>query len=339
MECCVVGAGIIGLSVATHLLETFPDQLKVTVVADRFTPDTLASDRTGGLVVPPRTHYPCPDLETASRWISATLRHFERVIKEAGGENTGVTCADGYYAAPPSQKIWWDNIVPNFREVSITDLAKTGISLEGENVYGFTSYIVNGKEYLIWLSNKFCSLGGLMYKRLVHSLTELSSYDFVINCSGLGARELVNDPTVFPLKGHLISVRAPWVKEWVHCRTAYIYTRGQEIVLGTTAEVGKENLDVCNDCKQEILSNCSQVMPSLEDPEIINCWAGIRPMREGGVRLEMLKNSMGVGKPEQVVVHCYGHGPFGVTLSWGCAEDVGNIIGKTFGLCVLNSKL
>jgi D-amino-acid oxidase len=26
-------------------------------------------------------------------------------------------------------------------------------------------------------------------------------------------------------------------------------------------------------------------------------------------------------------VHCYGHGGAGVTLSWGCAEDVAALVG------------
>jgi D-amino-acid oxidase len=27
------------------------------------------------------------------------------------------------------------------------------------------------------------------------------------------------------------------------------------------------------------------------------------------------------------VVHCYGHGGAGVTLSWGCADDVAALVG------------
>ena len=47
----VVGAGVMGLSTAVHLCERFGEQLEVTLVADKFSPDTTA-DRAGTLLVP-----------------------------------------------------------------------------------------------------------------------------------------------------------------------------------------------------------------------------------------------------------------------------------------------
>ena len=42
---------------------------------------------------------------------------------------------------------------------------------------------------------------------------------------------------------------------------------------------------------------------------------GLRPARRT-VRLEAVPGETGT------VVHCYGHGGSGVTLAWGCADDV-----------------
>lgn len=47
----IVGAGVIGLSTAVHLLERFGRQLEVTIVADKFSPDTTG-DRAGTIMIP-----------------------------------------------------------------------------------------------------------------------------------------------------------------------------------------------------------------------------------------------------------------------------------------------
>ena len=64
-----------------------------------------------------------------------------------------------------------------------------------------------------------------------------------------------------------------------------------------------------------ILKKCSQIIPKLEDVKIIEELVGLRPGRTS-VRLEKETVS---GK---TLIHNYGHGGSGVTLSWGCADDV-----------------
>ena len=51
---------------------------------------------------------------------------------------------------------------------------------------------------------------------------------------------------------------------------------------------------------------------------------GLRPYRDAGVRLEHEQTISGLD-----IIHCYGHSGSGITLSWGCAKDVLEII-KTF---------
>lgn len=68
---------------------------------------------------------------------------------------------------------------------------------------------------------------------------------------------------------------------------------------------------------------CRKALPGLEHVRRGKVRAGLRPYRDNGVRLEHEKTSDGIN-----VVHCYGHSGAGVTLSWGCAKDVVNIIKK-----------
>jgi len=50
------------------------------------------------------------------------------------------------------------------------------------------------------------------------------------------------------------------------------------------------------------------------------CKAGLRPFRDAGFRLEYEKTT--VGALQKLIVHNYGHGGAGITLSWGCASKV-----------------
>lgn len=61
---------------------------------------------------------------------------------------------------------------------------------------------------LPWLMEKFAASGGEMEKRKIKALHELAEegYDLIINCSGLGARELVADKTVTPIRGQVYKV-------------------------------------------------------------------------------------------------------------------------------------
>ena len=47
----IVGAGVMGLSTAVYLQEQFGDALDVTLVADKFSPDTTA-DQAGTIFLP-----------------------------------------------------------------------------------------------------------------------------------------------------------------------------------------------------------------------------------------------------------------------------------------------
>jgi D-amino-acid oxidase len=52
-------------------------------------------------------------------------------------------------------------------------------------------------------------------------------------------------------------------------------------------------------------------VPALRQARVLRHKVGLRPVRPA-VRLERVGD----------VVHCYGHGGAGITLSWGCADEV-----------------
>lgn len=64
-------------------------------------------------------------------------------------------------------------------------------------------------------------------------------------------------------------------------------------------------------------------VPTVDDLKaiVIEEGCGLRPAREGGVRIEL--EWFGDGYP---VVHNYGHGGFGYQSSWASAEEAMNLL-------------
>jgi D-amino-acid oxidase len=75
-------------------------------------------------------------------------------------------------------------------------------------------------------------------------------------------------------------------------------------------------------------SGCSAVeiltlkIPDLSEENIVAYTTGLRPYRKTGIRLE----AETVGN--KVIIHNYGHGGSGISLSWGCAQDAIHIMKK-----------
>lgn len=57
--------------------------------------------------------------------------------------------------------------------------------------------------------------GGTVLRKRLETLDEIGAkFDVIGNCSGLGARHLVNDTSVYPIRGQTIRVHAPHVKHF-----------------------------------------------------------------------------------------------------------------------------
>jgi D-amino-acid oxidase len=62
------------------------------------------------------------------------------------------------------------------------------------------------------------------------------------------------------------------------------------------------------------------VVPHLEGADVVGLRVGLRPARPS-VRLEA-EHRASDEDAHRLVIHCYGHGSHGFTLSWGCADEV-----------------
>ncbi|HEY2047504.1 MAG TPA: FAD-dependent oxidoreductase [Candidatus Udaeobacter sp.] len=146
-----------------------------------------------------------------------------------------------------------------------------------------------------------------------------AKFDIVINCAGIGARELVRDADLEPRRGQVAIVpKIEGLACAVVCDDAplmYAIPRANDCVFGGTNDLS-DNLAADSATTQRIVGECSRVL-NINKPRVLAERVGLRPFRKSGLRLERDRIDDG-----RAVIHNYGHGGAGFTLSWGCAREV-----------------
>jgi D-amino-acid oxidase len=182
--------------------------------------------------------------------------------------------------------------------------------------------LIDMPVYLVYLQRRLAGAGASVEQRRVHSFTDAGPASAIINCTGLGASALVPDPELRPIRGQHVVVTNPGLIEFFSEDTGLspdllcIYPHGDSVVLGGTAIDGDVDLRADDLAAEAILARCTLTEPRLAGAQVIAHRVGARPTRDV-VRVE--SDRLQDGTP---VVHNYGHGGAGVTLSWGCAAEV-----------------
>ena len=310
MRCTVVGAGVSGLSCAVKLLEAGHE---VEVISDRFSPDTV-SDIAAAIWYPFLT----APADRADGWSIATYAELERLSERE--PQSGVRMRDGReYLRQAVDPPEWSEDIAAFRILDDSEIP------EGY-VFGwqFRAPVIEMQLYMPWLRSRVEALGGSFVQSFVEDLNEVSG-EVVVNCVGLGARELCGDEEVRPVRGQVIFIdQDPGIGHFDQQPETLTYTipRSDVTVLGGTAQVDDWGMDIRAEDDKLILSKVEALWPELDRSRIIGGAVGLRPSRSE-VRLEVEY----IG--ERKVVHNYGHGGAGVTLSWGCAEEVANLVSQS----------
>jgi D-amino-acid oxidase len=292
----VVGAGVVGLTSAVLLREA-------GVTADVVTRDAPA-DTTSAVAAALWYPYRALPAERVTAWSAASYEALAALAAVAG---SGVRMRAGTeLLAPDAPDPWWRDAVPGLRRT------RQGLR--------FVAPAVDMSVHLPWLVDRLHALGGTIERRHVAALDELEA-DAVVNCAGLGARELAGDASLTAVRGQVVRVTAPGVDEWLLDqsdpeRLVYVVPRERDVVLGGTAQEGAEDRTADPATTAAIRARCAALVPALRDAPVVGVAVGLRPVRPT-VRLEA----------EGRVVHCYGHGGAGVTLAWGCAVEVAALLG------------
>lgn len=112
----------------------------------------------------------------------------------------------GQDSTPPS----WSSIVHNFQVLSNSDLKNLDVPSNYVAGFSFGTYVIEQKYYMHYITNKLKALGAVFEQRLVESIDEFRQsdrFDAVVNCTGLGARELLGDQDMYPVRGQVLRVR------------------------------------------------------------------------------------------------------------------------------------
>jgi D-amino-acid oxidase len=219
-------------------------------------------------------------------------------------------CAEA--TGPPA----WTDMLSQLRVLGPGDLPD-GFAAGWE----YTAPAVNMPVYLEYLLRRYEGLGGTVTAQTVTSLDSVAA-PVVVNCTGIGARSLVPDEALVPVRGQVVVVENPGIDGFYldhgdgGTDYVYLFPHGDVAVLGGTAHEGADDLAPRPDVSARILRDITAVFPSLRGARVVAERVGLRPVRPQ-VRLEAQELPGG-----RVLWHNYGHGGAGVTLSWGCAAEL-----------------
>ena len=301
----VVGCGVIGLTAGVLMREMGLDVRIVTAALPLQTTSSVAA----ALWLPYKA-YPEDRVLT---WGSRTFEVFEDLSRVP---ESGVRMRQGVEIwREPVPDPWWASAVPGVRRC--TDDALPPGYTDG---HAFVAPVIEMPVYLGYLLDRFLGSGGRVEHRAVSSLEEAGEGGVVVNCAGLGARELVGDPSMEPIRGQIVRVRNPGLERFVLDEdnpegVTYVIPRSRDCILGGTAEEGEWDTEPVPETAAAILRRCAELEPRLAGAKVLEHKVGLRPGRPE-IRLEI--EDVAQSPPR---VHNYGHGGSGVTLSWGCAEE------------------
>jgi D-amino-acid oxidase len=300
----VVGAGVAGLTTAVVLERAGHD---VTVVA-RQTGVATTSGAAGAVWLPYRVGPP----DRAVGWALRTREWLARIASEH--PEAGVDLVDAFIVPESADELpWW---APAAGGLTRTDAAP---GMEGAAAFRMSVPRCDPRQYLPWLES---ALARPVVVARVVELDEVEG-DLVVNCAGLGARALARDEELGASFGQTVVVASDSLDPRVMLSDDrdpgamfYVIPRRGEFVLGgcsipidaDEAPAGDPELS------QAILDRCRRA--GFDPGSVLHVRTGLRPVRPD-VRLER----------EGRVVHNYGHGGAGYTLSWGCAEEVARLAG------------
>ncbi|MEN3614164.1 FAD-dependent oxidoreductase [Plantactinospora sp. ZYX-F-223] len=318
----VLGAGVVGLTTAVRLAEA---GARVAVLTADEPADTV-SRVAAAVWYPTRTSADPRVLGWARRTFEVLAAHARQEVPGVVMRPTRMLLREAVTGDP-----WWAPAVPDFRAVAPPE------GYAGQ--WRFTVPAVEMGPYLAWLVDRLARLEVPVRRHRVDRLADVPAIaaevwpsarrpPLVVNATGLAAGKLADDPAVHPIRGRIVLVGNPGLTTSVRdegnpAGITYVHPRSRDVVLGGTFEPYRTETGPDEEAGAAILARCVALVPELAGAPVLGQLAGLRPGRLGGARLaEDVSGLAGSAR----LIHNYGHGGAGVTLGWGCADEVAALV-------------
>jgi D-amino-acid oxidase len=315
----VVGAGVIGLSIA-HELAVAGHRVQILAAQNAL---SSVSAVAAAIWFP-------HDVAGSAQVLNSAQETHQRLQQLASRPDTGVRMRQGTVLMRRADTdTSWTRALPQYEWLGASQLPASLVPGAGASGVRCTVPVASTDVYLRWLHAAVLALGVRMRTTEVRELRKVLDQedpDAVVVAAGMrSAVLLADDDETYPIRGQVVRLANPGLTEWVTDDDnprglTYVVPREHDVVCGGTGDCGSWDEQVDPQVEQAILHRALTLVPALVGQPVLSRAVGLRPARTS-VRVEAVA---GYDRP---VFACYGHGGAGFTLSWGDAMRIASLIG------------